>query len=164
MPSEFQSQFGNATESSVLYSSVSHTTMFDDAFENTKNILANPREIERLVEVSYPFRTGMMVIYLLTAIVAFFANFFALLILAYGPRKNSQLNNFLSNLGLSDIIFSIFNIMFTYITLVYNTWWLPEFLCPLSSFVQVLAPTVLFYTLIAIGIGRLVLFIFLNFF
>nr|XP_046914637.1 QRFP-like peptide receptor [Dermatophagoides farinae] len=112
------------------------------------------RRIDRLVEMSYTFRTVMVVIYMLTAFVAFIANIMAILILNYGRRTSRQLNLFLSNLGLSDIIFAIFNIPFTYITLIYNTWWLPEFLCPLTSFVQVLAPTVAFYTLIAIGIGR----------
>jgi len=112
------------------------------------------REIERLVEVSYLYRTIMAMIYFVTAIFAFIVNFFALPILFFGRRKSRQLNRFLSNLGFSDIIFAIFNIPFTYITLIYNTWWLPEFLCPLTSFVQVLAPTVAFYTLIAIGIGR----------
>ena len=112
------------------------------------------RQIDRLVEVSYLFRTIMAVIYFVTAIFAFIFNFFALLILFFGRRKKVQLNRFLSNLGFSDIIFAIFNIPFTYITLIYNTWWLPDFMCPLTSFVQVLAPTVSFYTLIAIGIGR----------
>ncbi|KAJ6222350.1 hypothetical protein RDWZM_000895 [Blomia tropicalis] len=112
------------------------------------------RSIDRLVEVSYLYRTIMAIIYFVTAIFAFVVNLFALLILFFGRRKSRQLNKFLSNLGFSDIIFAIFNIPFTYITLVYNTWWLPEFLCPLTSFVQVLAPTVAFYTLIAIGIGR----------
>ncbi len=106
------------------------------------------------MEVSYLYRTLVAGIYFVTAFVAFIVNLFALLILFFGQRKSRQLNRFLSNLGFSDIIFSIFNIPFTYITLIYNTWWLPEFLCPLTSFVQVLAPTVAFYTLIAIGIGR----------
>nr|XP_027195805.1 RYamide receptor-like [Dermatophagoides pteronyssinus] len=112
------------------------------------------RRIDRLVEMSYTFRSVMVVIYMLTAFVAFIANIVAILILNYSRRTSRQLNLFLSNLGFSDIIFAIFNIPFTYITLIYNTWWLPEFLCPLTSFVQVLAPTVAFYTLIAIGIGR----------
>ena len=115
---------------------------------------AHYRPLERLVEVSYLFRTLVAGIYFLTAIFAFIVNFFALLILFFGRRKSRQLNRFLSNLGFSDIIFAIFNIPFTYITLIYNTWWLPEFLCSITSFVQVLAPTVAFYTLIAIGIGR----------
>ena len=114
------------------------------------------RQLERLVEVSYLFRSIAAVIYFVTAIFAFIVNLLALLLLFFSHRvpKSRQLNQFLSNLGFSDIIFAIFNIPLTYITLIYNTWWLPEFLCPLTSFVQVLAPTVAFYTLIAIGIGR----------
>lgn len=128
------------------------STINDNVIANDTVTFAN--QIERLVEISDPYRTIVAVLYSLTAIVAFVSNLLALIILNQSRRTSRQLNLFLSNLGLSDIMFALFNIPFTYITLIYNTWWLPEFLCPLTNFVQVLAPTVAFYTLIAIGIGR----------
>lgn len=137
---------GNGTAASSLASSSLHSGLPGNT--------AHYRQLERLVEVSLTYRTMVGAIYIITALVAFIVNFFALLILFFGRRKSRQLNRFLSNLGFSDIIFAIFNIPFTYITLIYNTWWLPDFLCPLTGFVQVLAPTVAFYTLIAIGVGR----------
>lgn len=125
-----------------------------------KDLLSNytsansTRRLPPLDALQEPYQSFLVVLYSLTAILAFIGNVFAVLVLLIVKRTSHDLRKYLANLAVSDISMSMFSIPFTYTDFMFGRWIFPAFLCPLVHFFQVTAVFVSTYTLIAIGIGR----------
>jgi hypothetical protein len=64
------------------------------------------------------------------------------------------LRKFLINLAVSDILFGVFCVPFTYTDVLLGRWIFPLWLCPTAQFVQILSVFVTSFTLTIISIER----------
>ena len=67
---------------------------------------------------------------------------------------SSQLNIYLVNLFVNDILIAVFTTPFSYTDFMYGQWIYASFLCPVTNFISTCAVSVSIYTLIAIGLER----------
>lgn len=67
---------------------------------------------------------------------------------------SSQLNIYLVNLFINDLIVALLNVPFTYTDFMYGQWVYWPWLCPVINFISTCAVSVGIYTLIAIGFER----------
>lgn len=114
----------------------------------------NVTKLPRLEALGEPYQTALTTLYTLTAIIAFCANIFALLVLLVGKRTSPELRKYLANLAIVDLFLAIFSIPFSYTDFMFGRWVLPGWLCPFMQFTTICAVFVSIYTLIAIGLGR----------
>ena len=126
----------------------------------TNNHLNRTVKLPRLEALSEPYQFGLVVLYSVTALVAFLGNSFALLVILYGKRTSEDLRKYLANLAIADLMLAIFSIPFTYADFMFGRWLFPLFLCPVVQFVTITSVFVSVYTLIAIGFGRFVCLLF----
>jgi Na+/H+ antiporter NhaA len=117
-----------------------------------KNITRLP-PLEALEE---PFQTLITMLYTLTAIIAFFLNTFALIVLLIGKKTSLELRKYLVNLAIVDLLLAVFSIPFSYTDFMFGRWLFPLCLCPITNFVTTTAVFVNIYTLVVIGFGRFV--------
>jgi len=102
----------------------------------------------------YPWQVILIAVYSTTAFVSLSSNVLTIIILLRGEHVSTELWKFLLNLSLADISMATFCIPFTYTGYMLGKWILPNFLCPVVSFVQVASVSVSVLTLTAIGIDR----------
>lgn len=112
------------------------------------------RNLPPLDALQEPYQSMLVVLYSITALLAFFGNLFALMVLLIMKRTSHDLRKYLANLAIADISMALFSIPFTYTDFMFGRWIFPAFLCPMVQFVQIIAVFVSTYTLIAIGVGR----------
>lgn len=124
---------------------------------------------------SFPFHgnstngqwTNMQIIvttlYLFTASLALAGNSLSAWVLINGSK--TALYKYLLNLTAADICMAVFCIPFTFTQVIFKTWLLPEFLCPIVNFFQVVGVTISIFTNVAVGIDRFVkIYLSLSFF
>ncbi|XP_054157264.1 galanin receptor type 1-like [Oppia nitens] len=96
----------------------------------------------------------LVILYSITAILAFVGNVTVIFVLSNGRRCPISLRKFLINLSLADVSLALFSIPFTYTDFMLGYWIFPNFMCSTAQFVQVLSVFVSVYTLTIIGIER----------
>lgn len=111
-------------------------------------------QLPSLEALEPPYQVFLAVLYSLTAVIAFVANFIAATVLAAKKYSSPELRKYLMNLAFADILMALFSIPFSYTDFMYGRWIFPLFLCPLTQFIQVVSVCVSIYTIIAIGIER----------
>jgi Na+/H+ antiporter NhaA len=125
---------------------------------SNKEIMAhkNITRLPPLEALEEPFQTLITLLYTFTAIIAFFLNTFAFIMLLVGKRTSPELRKYLANLAIVDLFLAVFSIPFSYTDFMYGRWLFPLCLCPIMNFVTTTAVFVNIYTLVGIGFGRFV--------
>lgn len=101
-----------------------------------------------------PYQSLLVGLYSVTAVVAFCGNLITLFVLVARKPASRDLQTYLANLAISDILLASLSIPFTYTDFMFGQWLFPAFLCPCVLFIEIVVVFVSVYTLIAIGIGR----------
>ena len=114
----------------------------------------NELDAYELEALDVMMQSVLVVVYSITAVLAFFGNVIVILVLTNGKRCPLSLRKFLINLSLADVSIALFSIPFTYTDFMLGYWVFPTFMCPIAQFVQVLSVFVSVFTLTAIGIER----------
>ncbi len=99
-------------------------------------------------------QTLLIILYSVTALLAFVGNVTVIFVLAHGKRCPMSLKKFLISLSMADVSIALFSIPFTYTDFMLGYWMFPNFLCPFAQFVQVLSVFVSVFTLTTVGIER----------
>ncbi len=100
----------------------------------------------------------MCFVYTISTLSAIITNFIVLLVYLLGHRSKTDLSKFLINLAIADFLQSTFCMPFSFITALVKKWVFGEIMCPIVLFMQILAVSLSIYTMVAIGIDRLVTF------
>ena len=100
------------------------------------------------------FQTFLIILYSITALLAFTGNVTVIFVLSQGKRCPKSLRKFLINLSMADVSIALFSIPFTYTDFMFGRWIFPRIWCPFAQFVQVLSVFVSVFTLTTIGIER----------
>lgn len=61
-----------------------------------------------------PTRTSLVILYSTTSVIAFVGNLIVIIVETFGRRSAANLRKFLINLAISDILFAVFSVPFTY--------------------------------------------------
>ncbi|XP_014679398.1 PREDICTED: substance-P receptor-like, partial [Priapulus caudatus] len=99
-------------------------------------------------------RTGLTYLYTVTVIASVVGNGAVITVFTCGKRQQSDLSAFLVNLAVADLIMATFCMPFTFSEIMYNTWMFPAVLCPLVLFLQIVSVSASVYTLMMIGVDR----------
>ena len=114
----------------------------------------NILELNSLDALNTNIQKFLVVLYSVTALLAFVGNVTVIFVLSHGRRCPLSLRKFLINLSLADVSLALFSIPFTYTDFMLGRWIFPDFMCPVAQFVQVLSVFVSVFTLTTIGIER----------
>lgn len=101
-------------------------------------------------------RTCMVVLFSATSVLALVGNLIVIIVETFGRRSAANLRKFLINLAISDIVFGVFSVPFTYTNFMYGQWIFSPWLCPWAQFIQILSIFITSFTLTLISIERLV--------
>jgi hypothetical protein len=99
------------------------------------------------------------IIFTLIALLAFVGNSVVIVVEFYGKKTAKNLRKFLINLAVSDVLIGVFSVPFVYTDFMYGIWIFPNWLCPLSQFIQIISVFVTAFTLTVIGIERYYIFL-----
>ena len=127
-----------------------------DPLPNTKDPFHQRNITMPLEALEEPFQTILDILYILTALLAFLLNIFALSVILMAKRTSSELKKYLSNLAIVDLLIAVFSIPFAYTDFMYGRWLFPTIMCPIYNFINTTAVFVNIYTLVGIGFGRYV--------
>lgn len=116
-------------------------------------LLINETDLE--LGLPNPTRTGLTFLYAITVIASVLGNGAVITVFTCGKRNQSDLSIFLVNLAVSDLIMAIFCMPFTFSDIMFNSWVFPHGLCPIVLFLQMVSVSSSAYTLMMIGIDRL---------
>ena len=97
-----------------------------------------------------------MVLYSTTSVLALLVNLMVIIVETFGRRSAANLRKCLISLAISDILFFVFSVPFTYTHFVYRRWIFFPWLCPWAQFIQTLSVFITTFTLTVISIERLV--------
>lgn len=103
-----------------------------------------------------PSRAFLSILYSATGVLAFAGNLIVIIVELFGRRSAANLRKFLINLAISDILFGVFSVPFTYTDFMYGRWIFFPWLCPWAQFIQILSIFITSFTLTLISIERLV--------
>lgn len=113
--------------------------------------------LDPTVEVlDLPTRTCLVILYSITSVLAFFGNLIVIIVETFGRRSAANLRKFLINLAISDIVFGMFAVPFTYTDFMYGRWIFYPWLCPWAQFIQILSIFITSFTLTVISVERYV--------
>lgn len=131
----------------------------DAVFQNSQNntgVEANRSASypNRLEALEAPMRSFLYLLFTSTALLALTGNVVVIVVERLGTRSAKNLRKFLTNLAVSDILFGVVCIPFSYTNFMLHYWMFPVWLCPLTQFVQVMSVTVTTFTLTVIGLER----------
>ena len=101
-------------------------------------------------------RTCLVVLYSATSFLSLFGNLIVIIVETFGRRSAANLRKFLINLAISDILFGVFSVPFTYTDFVYGRWIFFPWLCPWAQFIQILSIFITSFTLTLISVERFV--------
>lgn len=110
-----------------------------------------PSEIESVPE---DYQIYLITLYTITSLIALIGNMTVIVVEIFGQNSAKNFRKFLINLAVSDIIFAVLCVPFTYTDFMYGHWKFPHWLCPVAQFVQLLSVFVTVFTLTVIGIER----------
>ena len=99
-------------------------------------------------------RTWIVILFSSTGIAAFIGNLIVILVETFGRRSAANLRKFLISLAISDILFGVFSVPFTYTDFMFGRWIFWPWLCPWAQFIQILSIFITSYTLTLISIER----------
>ena len=108
----------------------------------------------RLQAFETPMTIFLIILFTGTSILALIGNVVVIVVECYGVRSAKNMRKFLTNLAISDILFGVICVPFTYTDFMLGQWVFPVWLCPFSQFVQVLSVCVTTFTLTVIAIER----------
>lgn len=131
----------NITGDSFNQSSVNRSANFDPS-------------LNQLEILDRPTRTGLVILYSTTGVLAFVGNVIVIIVEIFGRRSAANLRKFLINLAISDILFGVFAVPFTYTDFMYGQWIFFPWLCPFAQFIQILSIFITSFTLTVISIER----------
>jgi hypothetical protein len=103
---------------------------------------------------SFSGRLFYEIIFTIIALLAFVGNSVVVVVEFYGKKTAKNLRKFLINLAVSDVLIGVFSVPFVYTDFMYGIWIFPNWLCPLSQFIQIISVFVTAFTLSVIGIER----------
>ncbi|KAJ6225684.1 hypothetical protein RDWZM_004229 [Blomia tropicalis] len=101
-----------------------------------------------------PSRAFLSILYSATGVLAFAGNLIVIIVELFGRRSAANLRKFLINLAISDILFGVFSVPFTYTDFMYGRWIFFPWLCPWAQFIQILSIFITSFTLTLISIER----------
>jgi len=132
---------GDGSQSNFTASNSSHLAFLDPALST----------LEILDPTS---RTCLVLLYSATSVLAFVGNLMVIIVETFGRRSAANLRKFLINLAISDILFGVFSVPFTYTDFMYGRWIFFPWLCPWAQFIQILSIFITSFTLTLISIER----------
>jgi hypothetical protein len=110
------------------------------------------------VDTANPLFIFMCIVYTISTLTAIITNLIVILVYILGLGVKTDLSKFLINLAIADFLQSTFCMPFSFITALVKKWVFGEIMCPIVLFMQILAVSLSIYTMVAIGIDRLVTF------
>lgn len=110
--------------------------------------------VSSLEATSPSVRNFLVALYSATSVCAFVGNVIVVIVEAFGRRSAANLRKFLINLAISDILFGVFSVPFTYTDFMYGHWIFLPWMCPWAQFIQILSIFITSYTLTVISIER----------
>ncbi|KAH9424505.1 hypothetical protein DERP_004690 [Dermatophagoides pteronyssinus] len=99
-------------------------------------------------------QTFLVILYSLSTFFALTGNTLVILVEIYGRRSARNLQKFLINLAISDLLLGVLVTPFIYTDIMLGRWIFHPLLCPVTQFVQLMSVFVTTYTLTFIGIER----------
>lgn len=124
--------------------SVNLTTIHNNAF----------MDISTLEILDRKTRIILVILYSTTSVLALFGNIIVIIVETFGRRSAASLRKFLINLAISDILFGVFSVPFTYTDFMFGRWIFFPWLCPWAQFIQILSIFITSFTLTVISIER----------
>ncbi|UXI19206.1 39S ribosomal protein [Sarcoptes scabiei] len=135
--------------------------MADPSWLDTNNITSvrlktstGTVEIQQLEAFGMFGQTFLVTLYSLTTFFALAGNTLVILVEIYGRRSARNLQKFLINLAISDLLLGVLVAPFVYTDIMLGRWIFYPLLCPVTQFVQMMSVFVTTYTLTFIGIER----------
>ena len=111
-------------------------------------------ENELMAVKSFGGRLFYEIMFSLIALLALVGNSVVVVVQFYGKKTAKNLRKPLINLAVSDVLIGVFCVPFVYTDFMYGIWIFPNWLCPLSQFIQIISVFVTAFTLTVIGIER----------
>ncbi|KAH9413121.1 hypothetical protein DERP_006807 [Dermatophagoides pteronyssinus] len=127
-----------------------------DHHSTTTTTMENTTNTMPLEALDYPYQVSLIILYSLTACLAFISNLLTIIVMMNGKRCIGDMRKFIVNLSIADILMAIFTIPFTYTNYMLGRWIFISFMCPIVNCAQLTTIAVSIYTLIAIAIDRYV--------
>uniref|UniRef100_A0A6P6XWW9 Allatostatin-A receptor-like n=1 Tax=Dermatophagoides pteronyssinus TaxID=6956 RepID=A0A6P6XWW9_DERPT len=121
---------------------------------NGSSIQINIDDISTLEILDRSTRTILVILYSATSVLAFVGNILVIIVEIFGRRSAASLRKFLINLAISDILFGVFAVPFTYTDFMFGRWIFLPWLCPWAQFIQILSIFITSFTLTVISIER----------
>ncbi|XP_077864897.1 tachykinin-like peptides receptor 86C [Saccoglossus kowalevskii] len=106
------------------------------------------------IEMSFELQSVLTFAFSFTMLLSIVGNLVVIIVILRGRSKKSDVNIFLVNLAVADLITAIVSMPFTFTTLMYGHWIYGTVMCPTTLFVVQVTVCVSIYTLTAIGIDR----------
>lgn len=123
---------------------------------NNGSIQIDLDDISTLEILDRSTRTILVILYSATSVLAFVGNILVIIVEIFGRRSAASIRKFLINLAISDILFGVFAVPFTYTDFMFGRWIFFPWLCPWAQFIQILSIFITSFTLTVISIERLV--------
>ncbi|XP_022088781.1 prolactin-releasing peptide receptor-like [Acanthaster planci] len=93
-------------------------------------------------------------VYSLTILLAVVGNVIVIAVLGFAARAKTDLNHFLVNLAVADLLSAVFCMPFTFVYIMKEDWYFGSLGCPLIFFIQQVVICVSVFTLTAVSIDR----------
>ncbi|XP_006819687.1 RYamide receptor-like [Saccoglossus kowalevskii] len=132
------------------YDSSEDSSFFDSDYVFDDSICGNNDSDE----IPFARRIILIIVYALTVMVTIIGNTTVIVVLSCGSRSISELNKFIINLAVGDMMMAIFCMPFTFVHGLLRRWVFGEVMCPLVLFLQQISVGVSIFTLTAIGVDR----------
>lgn len=101
------------------------------------------------------FMSFLAILYTITVLISIIGNMSVIVVMSCGYRSSYlDISIFLVNLGIFNLLMSIFCIPFTFINTLLKKWIFPPFMCSLTSFFQLLSVNGVILTLVYLAINR----------
>lgn len=146
----FQIQFYN------LFQEASNQTNKNQmSFSNNQTNLIHNDILDSTSLNEKVFMLFLTVLYTITVLFSIIGNFSVIFVMSCGFRSSYlDISIFLVNLGCFNLLMSIFCIPFSFVNTLLKKWIFPAFMCPLTSFFQLLSVNGVVLTLVYLAINR----------
>ena len=132
----------------------SDRAMANRTASNSSHLVFQDPALSTLELLDPPTRSSLVILYSATSVFAFVGNLIVIIVETFGRRSAANLRKFLINLAISDILFGVFSVPFTYTDFMYGRWIFFPWLCPWAQFIQILSIFITSFTLTLISIER----------
>lgn len=120
---------------------------------------ANKIDDSKIDNIPYSLPTTMFLIllYAIIVILSFIGNILVLIVMCCGFRSSYlDISIYLMNLGVFNLLMSIFCIPFTFVNALLEKWVFNSFMCPFTNFIQMLSVNGCIFTLTALAVNRFI--------